>query len=329
MVIVTAADDRFALPLGVMVHSLLANAHPDAEIFLYVLSDGISPRHRHRIESVVTQTKKTRTVKVHWLDAQVDLPPLEQDGRALLRTTDFISEAAYLRLLIPDVLPEEQDRALYLDADLLIERDLAPLWNEPFNEAHVLAVRDYKIQTVSHQKGLVHYDDFGLSPDAPYFNSGVLVINLNAWRIGRVRERAMQYVADYRNVMNACDQEALNAVLAGRWKELDPRWNRQSAVRDLDEWPDSSLKRRLLNVRQEVERNPYIDHFTGGDKPWDILTAHPSREQFLNYLASSGWFSSLELRAWQALRTARIPEQYLRNITRPLRHRARTVFSSR
>jgi len=322
MVIVTAADDRFALPLGVMVHSLLANARPEAEMILYVLSDGISPRHRQRIESVVARTKKDRIVDFRWMDVQPDRPPSNRDAPPPLRTTDFISDAAYLRLLIPNLLPETQDRAIYLDADLLVERDLTPLWKAPFDEAHVLAVRDYKIQTVSHQKGLAHYHDFGLSPDTPYFNSGVLVINLNAWRTEHVRADAMRYVARYRQVMNACDQEALNAVLAGRWKELDPRWNRQSAISDLDRWPESSFKRDIESQRDALLHAPYIDHFTGNDKPWNILTDHPSKDRFLDYLASSGWFSPLEFRAWRGFRTARIPEQYLRNLTRPLRHRA-------
>lgn len=328
MVIVTAADDRFALPLGVMVHSLLANAASDTAITLYVLSQNMSAQHRRRLESVIAAAGPDRTVDLHWIEAGKVFRSDGISSMENLKTTSFISEATYLRLLIPDYVSTEHCRVIYLDADLLVERDLTPLWTQPFNDADLLAVRDYKIQTVSHPKGLRRYKEFGLSPDHPYFNAGVLVINLEAWRKKNISAEVFSYLDTYRNDVNENDQDGLNAVLATRWRSLDPRWNRQTAIRTVDKWPASSFRQQVTALRPMIVDTPFIDHFTEGDKPWNVSSGHPSRDRFLQYLSSSAWFTPIELRAWRALQTLRIPEEYLRTATRPLRHRVRGILSN-
>ena len=323
MVVVSAADNRFALPLGVMLSTVLRNAPIDAVVHLYVLSDGIAPANRERIDRVVAMHGAGRTVTLTWIDARK-----HSDTFAALKTTEFFSEAAYLRVLIPDLVSDRYDRAIYLDADLVVERSLAPLWTHPFHGAPLLAVRDYSIQTVGHPKGLARYRDLDLSRSQPYFNSGVLVLNLPAWRQSNTSDRVLEYAHRNRSVVSHADQDGLNAILARDWQPLDPRWNRQTGIDSLDRWPESDFRASVLAIREEVENDPYIDHFTGGDKPWHILSNHPSRDKFLRYLRESGWFTPREFRMWQAVRRLRLPEQYLRRYTRPLRHRLREALRS-
>jgi len=321
--VVFASDDTFALPLGVAVYSLLENAHPDTQLHIFILDDGISDRNAERLKRVIDRSRPQTPVT--WIEVAATTSNRAALPTSTLRTSHRISETAYQRLLIPSLLPHSYSRAVYLDVDVTVECDLAPLRDHSFGGASTLAVRDYKIQTVSHSKGLARYQEFGLDPDTPYFNSGVLVMDLDEWRRKDVRTQALQYVARHHDVMNACDQEALNAVLVDDWNELDPRWNRQTDFWRRETWPPSSFADEVKAKQTALESAPYIDHFTGSTKPWSILGTSRSTTRFMQYLKRSGWFTPLGYQTWQTIRTARTPEYYMRNLTRSWRRYFRQV----
>src|SRR5436309_2327936 len=115
MIIVSAADERFAAHFAAMLHSAWTR-HPTAEF--YLLDCGIGPRTLADLRGFAT------TLGIHLniisIDAAVfcDLP-----------TTNALSVAAYARLLIPDLFPSSVERVLYIDADCIIVGDLTALWS--------------------------------------------------------------------------------------------------------------------------------------------------------------------------------------------------------
>ncbi|WP_410812239.1 glycosyltransferase [Micromonospora sp. 067-2] len=54
-----------------------------------------------------------------------------------------------------------------------------------------------------------------------YFNSGVICVDVPAWRAADIGATALSLVTKH----GLSDQHALNTVVAGRWTALDPRWN--------------------------------------------------------------------------------------------------------
>jgi lipopolysaccharide biosynthesis glycosyltransferase len=321
--VVTAADDAFALPLAAMLQSVLASARPSTGLHLFVVSDGIGARRRGRLETVLDRWTRSRD-RVTWIEAAGRLTT-ETDGA--LKTSFRISETTYLRLLIPKLLPDAFQRAIYLDADLVVARDLTPLWTLPMEGNAVLAVQDFSIQRLDHPKGVRRHRDLGLSGNAPYFNAGVLVLDLEQWRRQGIAGQVFDYLHEYRNDINEVDQDGLNAVLAERWKPLDLRWNQQSNVEHLEHWPASPLKDAARGLGSDLLHAPFIVHYTGASKPWHAVCHHPERDRFAQHLNASGWFSRWERVAWDVLQTARVPEQYLRRYTRPVRHWLRTSLS--
>jgi lipopolysaccharide biosynthesis glycosyltransferase len=321
--VVTAADDAFALPLAAMLQSVLASARPATGLHLFVVSDGIGARRRARLQTVLDRWVRPRD-RVTWIDAA---GRLTSETDAALKTSFRISETTYLRLLIPKLLPDRCRRAIYLDADLVVARDLTPLWTLPMEGHAVLAVQDFSIQQLDHPKGVRRHRDLGLRGDAPYFNAGVLVLDLERWRRQGIAGQVFDYLHDYRDDVNEVDQDGLNAVLAGQWKPLDLRWNQQSNVEHLERWPASPLKDAARALGPALLHAPFIVHYTGASKPWHAVCHHPERDRFVQHLKASGWFSAWQRIAWDVLQTARIPEQYLRQYTRPLRHRLRAALT--
>lgn len=59
-----------------------------------------------------------------------------------LKVSEHISIASYFRVLIPNLLPANYKKAIYLDADMIVQRDISKLWNQNIEDYHLLAAQD-------------------------------------------------------------------------------------------------------------------------------------------------------------------------------------------
>jgi lipopolysaccharide biosynthesis glycosyltransferase len=289
MLVVCGADENYALPLAVTLHSMLTNLEADRGVDLYLLDGGIRKRSKRRIERVVDTA--SAAVDRQWvsvdMDTVLDLP-----------TREWINATTYLRLFIPEILPDRADRALYLDSDLQVEANLGDLWNTDL-EGHALgAIRDYGTPYVSSSLGVKNYKELGYSSDTPYFNAGVLLLNLDRWRDDAISEQVTRYLRTYEEDVQMNDQEGLNAVLAEDWKVLDLKWNVMSHLIEFEDWKESPFKERVRSRREELLEDPYVYHFAGGSKPWHIGCDHPAQLEWIEYLWKSGWFTPEERALW-------------------------------
>jgi len=122
---------------------------------------------------------------------------------------------------------------------------------------------------VSSRCGIARYRELGLKPDTPYFNAGVMSVDLTLWRRDAIHHKAADYLRVNQRSVTFWDQEGLNATLAGKWKELEPRWNHNASV---------------PRHNHGAPTPPSIIHFAGNLKPWRFLSTHPMRSQYYRYL---------------------------------------------
>jgi lipopolysaccharide biosynthesis glycosyltransferase len=197
--------------------------------------------------------------------------------------------AAYYRLLIPNVLPDEIEKLIYLDADMVINTDIRKLWDMDVGQNYVLAVQEQckDAQYVSSKKALPSYQDLGIDPAAKYFNSGVMLINLKKWRADNISEKIIEYLQEYSEKVLYWDQDGLNAVLAGKWGELNHRWNLLSQTFTNPCWDDGPIKDR--QIYEKLIHDPYIVHFNSPSKPWHVKNKHPYKNLFFHYLSMTKW----------------------------------------
>jgi lipopolysaccharide biosynthesis glycosyltransferase len=190
------------------------------------------------------------------------------------------SREAWYRALLPDLLPKAS-RVLYLDADTLILRPLKPLWDVDLRGKAIAAVINplYPFMDAGFLSGL------GLRGVEDYFNSGVLLMDLDRWRAEELTARLVEFVARHGQAQNWPDQNALNHVLRDRWFAVDPIWNAHSIFFDL---PASKLS--ITDSQwQELRRDPAIVHFIAPYKPLEYLCKHPYRERHLDHLRQTPW----------------------------------------
>jgi lipopolysaccharide biosynthesis glycosyltransferase len=261
--IACAADADYVKPMAVMLRSLFANVGPGRTVRVHALDGGIHDRDKARIAEACGDRGS-----IHWLAAtHSQFPGVPLWGR--------MSVSTYYKLLIADRLPTDLAKVIWLDCDMVVLGDVARLWDHDLAGRHALATQDSVVPLVSSRSGVAAWQELGLPGDATYFNAGVMMIDLALWRRDRVGDRALDYVRQHRDRVYFWDQEGLNAVLAGQWGELDPRWNYNASIP-----PDSTRTGR---------GDPWIVHFAGNLKPWLFDVRNESTDLYFRYLDMTPW----------------------------------------
>ncbi len=274
-----ASNAAYAIPLAVMLRSAVKHLDQTRELVAYIVDDGIDPADKRRLEDSLPSRASVR-----WLSPnRSGFNGLPLWGRMPITTYD--------KLTIADLLPRAVAKVIWLDCDMLILGDLARLWDSPMKGKHTLAVEDSLVPTVSSRFGVAGYRELGLSPDAPYLNAGVMMIETQLWRRDEIARRAMEYLMEYGTRVFFWDQEALNVVLAGRWERADPRWNWSANLGRL-----SAGAGKNGNGRADL---PWIVHFNGNLKPWQVPEVGAINELYFFTLDETEW------KGWRPARTAR------------------------
>ncbi len=141
-----------------------------------------------------------------------------------LPVSDHGSPAAYYRLLLGEMLLDFSS-AVYVDCDAIFLRDPAELLIDAYEPYPVAAVQDLCNPTLGSPLGLPGYPVPRGDQDTLYFNSGLMVIDLDLWRSTRIGSAALRFAVEHPQHVRFWDQDALNAVLRGNWYALDRRWN--------------------------------------------------------------------------------------------------------
>ena len=201
--------------------------------------------------------------KLAWLDEKrLSLEFIPLKGRLEgIYTDPRYTEAASLRLLLPELLPE-LDKILYLDCDIIVRQDLARFWNETdLGDNYLGAVYEAAIEGQAER-----FRALGCDP-ARYFNSGFLLMNLAQMRKEKVSERLLE--ACRVPYLEFPDQDALNQVCQGRVLPLSPLYN---SIRTffIPKYKPDFVRQYDRKLWRRVQREATI-HYTGG-KPWDLFT---------------------------------------------------------
>ena len=247
MEILVTLDEHYLPQLQVLLTSLSLNS-PGEAVRLWLM-------HRGMPEAALEAVRR-RCAQCGW-----QFEPVEVDGGIFAHApvTRQYPQEMYYRLLAPHLLPETLGRVLYLDPDILVINSLRPLWETDL-EGNLFAAASHTGKT----ELMNNINHARLGTDHDYFNSGVLLIDLDAGRREIDPEVIFRYTAAHAYELLLPDQDLLNVLYGTRTLPLDDfRWNydarnynsyllRSSGVCDLD-W---------------VMEHTAILHFCGKAKPW-------------------------------------------------------------
>ena len=253
--ILCATDENYVSYCGVMLASVFEN-NRDVCVDAYILTDKtLSTLSCKRFDKLARQYHTT----IHYL--HIDSSILKAFP---IKGMDYWSIATYYRLYTAEALPASVHRVLYLDCDIIVKRSLLPLWEIDMTGKAVAGVSDIFEDCGENQKRLLY------PVSAGYFNAGVLLINVDYWREHTIGQQCLDFLNNHYDLIEANDQDVLNAVLWDKKLTLEITYNFQ--IQFLKQFffntYQESQQRTILSVKDNY---PSIIHYATPQKPWSLL----------------------------------------------------------
>lgn len=258
--VMLSCDENFAQHAGVLIESLLSKATHPARVRLFLIDGGITEESKRKIQAIVDAHQ-----------ASIAFIQVNPGDFGELYLSYQYSLAIYYRLMIGRLLPADVHRCIYMDCDMVVCDDIEKLWSEDLQGRPLGAVIDYGLM-VSKKNYNEKIKELELKHGDLYFNSGLLIVDVDRWRQAGMDEKALNEAASRNH--RSHDQDVLNLLFKGNWHPLPARWNCMPAIYGFN--LKLFLQRRKFAGIVDARRQPGIVHFAGRYKPWE----YPSKEGF-------------------------------------------------
>ncbi len=251
-------DRNYQQHFGASITSLLLNySGVESDLCIHVFTDAMDDAFAARVKRL--QSKYRATIKVHSPSAAI------MNRLAGLPLPAHFTSAAYLRIMLAGMLPEEVDRVLYLDADTIVLSDIRELLAADLSGKTLAGVGDYEESEMARYWSI-----------SQYINSGVMLMDLRRWREFDYTNKCIAFGLANKDRLKYVDQCAINSVLAGDIKKLPSRWNGFVRPERADGVPEDAA----------------ILHYISGSKPWQSWYEHPLGRHYWKFLEVSPWSGS-------------------------------------
>lgn len=228
---------------GATLTSLIRNCSNNKELRLWILCTDLKNEDKNNIKTLLKDENYNGELIFKDFDAKKEFGHL----RSLLG--DWTT---YGRLLLANYINE--DKVLYLDADLVVQIDVLVL--KTFNLLDNLLAAANPNTVISQLDNPFLIEKLNWHKDTPYFNAGVVLINLKKWRDEDYDLKWREISSRYPNDLISHDQTLLNVLCEGKFALLPSSFN---------------------NFWVPGQKNPSFDHeksilhFVGSPKPWDYF----------------------------------------------------------
>jgi len=240
----------------VLMVSILANLAKEARASFHLIYSGLSQGDL----DAFTQMKQYRECDLDFIQVkESDFSHWNQDAGI-----KHLTVGAYYRIKIPELAPSDVARAVYFDGDIVVDGDISPLW---------------EIDLKGYSAGVVFNgpDNLKKNPDDYYFNSGMIVFNLDEIRAGNFKQEVEKaYTTSGNRGFCDLDQGLLNATWKERVRYLPFTWNLQTAC--------LKVKNRFQYKLGAFLKKPVVLHYTGAHKPWSPRCKNPLWKKYFKYL---------------------------------------------
>lgn len=240
--IVLAADNAYLVQLETTIKSILCH---NTEVDFYILNSDIAP------EWFKLLGKKMEVVSSTIRNVHLDKELFEG-----YKTGPHINYTSYFRFLTTEVV--ESERVLYLDCDIIVTRDLSPLFE--------MNLKGYYLGAVD--------DIYAYEGRTSGFNAGVLLMDAAKWKENLIVNSLLELAAEQNQTVHLGDQSILNIYFENKWLRLEETYNFMVGV---DTFSLGKKYERLEDLP------PAIVHFASHDKQWNTYSISRLRELWWAY----------------------------------------------
>ena len=241
-------DNNYPIFTLLAINSILVNNASNSDYTFYIIENNVTARNKKFMRNFVEDKKQ----KIEFINIDTSII---DNGKYFYTFSDGqrITPIGMARIMIPELLPNDVDRVIYIDGDTLITADLKELYNEDLGSKYIGMSKNF---------GNLEYKMYKFST---YCNSGVILMDLNKLREHNISKKMVTYLNVHskefiysgetdNSVYLYPDQDLINVVLDKNIKLLDQRWNNQT----------------IRRVALSDFNQPGIIHYIGPNKPWDF-----------------------------------------------------------
>ena len=260
-----STDDNYVPFLTVALHSMIENASKDYNYRIIVLNSELKGESAKQLLKLENQN-----FKIEFADVNKKIEDIARNMTLGLR--DYYSNSIYYRIFIPSLFPN-YEKALYLDADIVVLDDISKLYFEDLGDNLLGAITD---DVVNGNDSFKEYSKnvLGIEP-THYFNSGILVMNLSKLREFDIENKFVHLLSKYNFDTIAPDQDYLNYLCRGKVKYIHKGWDRMP-IED-ENFSDDDL---------------HLIHYNMFKKPWHYSEV-PYENFFWEYAKKSSYYDDI------------------------------------
>lgn len=250
MNILVTLDDNYIRPLFIMLESLFN--HEKRAMDIYLFYSNVSEKNRKRLCSYIKKQGSRFFPIFVGEDVFKDAPVFR-----------YFTKEMYYRLLCSRLMPETEERVLYLDPDILIRGEISPLYEMDFSGKQLIGIEDYAINHMLTEKKKA----IGFAKEDSYINSGVILFNLKKMREKFVLQDFINILDEYKDVISYPDQDVINLYFKGDIKLADRIYDYNTGYGSIGGMFSYILG---LKGKGKETKEPVIVHYMGGSKPWQV-----------------------------------------------------------
>ena len=226
-------NNAYTDKVGVTMTSVLKN-HPQEDICFYLFSSDLSQQNIEKLNKLKLKYKNFSIQTI-----QVDKSLFDN----IKLNISYISLETYYRYVIADLLPDI-DKILYLDGDLIVNKDITSFYHTDLGDCYFAGVTDLWAEKTNHKK------DLGLQK---YVNAGVLLMNLKQIRLDNLGEKLIEKTTLLWDRIKYQDQDILNIVCQDKILLVEDIYN---------------FTMEHIKSDKSKAKKAHIIHYTGQKKPW-------------------------------------------------------------
>ena len=245
-----AANNRYVPHAAVLVTSIMENKAPEDELSIHFFSD----KTTLKVQETFRQMSKD-------MGFNLSIYPMSDEMFAKFPTFNR-GRTAYFRLSMHRALPNSLKTILYLDVDMIVMTSLSNLCSTDISEHYAAVVPDPFVQDRNF---------LAVFNPPPYFNSGMMLLNLEKYRSEHMEDKAMQFGNKHLDLLHFPDQDILNGIFEGKVVYLTTKYN---------------------DMGRTVESDTSIAHY-GLVKPWHYQCNHPHKAFYWKYACKTPFYRQI------------------------------------
>lgn len=267
--IVFTTDKNYTEYLKVAILSAIDNKNPESIYNINILCIDLPNK---KYEEFIELAKNIENVKIKTIPLKIET----LKGIGEFETKNKVSRVDLFKFFIPDIFPE-LDKILYMDADILVLKDLTKLYNTDISKHYIGAIKkyEYRIELFRTKNGTFNYGKYYT------YNCGILLYNLKKWRETNIKDKLIE-AKNNDMIRELVTQKSFNDIIPlSNIKQISPIYNAMGRMepKDFKAYKFRKIYRPYCNnmwTFNDFIKNVAVVHYAGQKKPWyttDLLFA--------------------------------------------------------